>query len=272
MGLYRGLALTIAGSDSGGGAGIQADLKTFAALKVFGTSAVTAITAQNSLGVQGVFDIPPAVVAKQIESVLSDFPVTAAKTGMLSRAETIGAVASTLERFGLEALVVDPVMVAQSGDPLIADDAVEALIAHILPRALLVTPNVPEAERLSGLSVDGPDAMADAARAIAALGPKAVLVKGGHLDGGVMTDVLFFDGKVTRFESLRQDTDNTHGTGCTLSSAIAAELAAGRSLLKAVELGREYLQAALRFSFRPGHGYGPLGHAVTPPWVEEVRP
>lgn len=272
MPLYRGIALTIAGSDSGGGAGIQADLKTFAALKVFGTSAITALTSQNSLGVQDVFDIPAAVVAKQIESVLSDFPVMAAKTGMLSRADTIETVASSLERFHLDALVVDPVMVAQSGDSLIAGDAVEALIEHLLPRALLVTPNVPEAERLSGLSIEGPDDMVEAARAIASLGPKAVLVKGGHLDGEVMTDILFFQDRVTRFQSPRQDTNNTHGTGCTLSSAIAAELATGRTLTKAVELGREYLQAAMRFSFQPGHGYGPLGHAVTPDWVEEVRP
>lgn len=271
MSLYRGIALTIAGSDSGGGAGIQADLKTFAALKVFGTSAITAITAQNSLGVQGVFDIPADMVAKQMESVLSDFPVMAAKTGMLSRADTIEAVASSLERFRLDALVVDPVMVAQSGDSLIAGDAVEALVEHLLPRALLVTPNVPEAERLSGLSIDGPEGMIEAARAIADLGPKAVLVKGGHLDGDVMTDVLLFEGQITCFTSPRQDTTNTHGTGCTLSSAIAAELSTGRTLLKAVELGREYLQAALRFGFQPGRGYGPLGHAVTQPWVEEVR-
>ncbi len=271
MGLYRGIALTIAGSDSGGGAGIQADLKSFAALKVFGTSVLTALTAQNSRGVQDVFDVPAPFVKGQIDSVLSDFPVAAAKTGMLSRADTIAAVAESLARYGLEALVVDPVMVAQSGDPLIAEDAVEALVTHLLPRALLVTPNVPEAERLSGLTVTGPEGMADAARVIAGLGPRAVLVKGGHLEGQVMTDVLLFDGEVTRFESPRLETLNTHGTGCTLSSAIAAELAAGQGLMEAVDRGRRYLQAGLRHGFRPGSGYGPLGHAVTPPWVEEVR-
>ncbi|MCF7936770.1 MAG: bifunctional hydroxymethylpyrimidine kinase/phosphomethylpyrimidine kinase [Synergistales bacterium] len=272
MALYRGIALTIAGSDSGGGAGIQADLKTFAALKIFGTTAVTAVTSQNSLGVQDVYNLPAACVAGQIESVCADMAVGAAKTGMLSRPETIAAVRGQVERFGIDSLVVDPVMVAQSGDPLIAEEAVDALVQHLIPRALLVTPNIPEAERMSGMALDRPDKMEEAALAIADMGPRGVLLKGGHLPGETVTDVLVLEGKATVLESPRIDTGNTHGTGCTLSAAIAAELAAGCGVREAVDRGRAYLQAGLRHGFRPGRGYGPPGHALTMPWVEEVRP
>lgn len=270
MSIYRGIALTVAGTDSGGGAGVQADLKTFAALKVFGTSAITVITAQNSRGVQAIHDVPPEIITAQLQSVLSDFSVNAVKTGMLSCCESIEAVARAFSDFSVQRLVVDPVMVAQSGDPLVKDDAIHLLTDEILPRALLVTPNVPEAEILSGLTIETVEQMEQAARFIADAGPQAVLVKGGHLpQGDVMVDVLYSTGEITRFESPRIDTKNTHGTGCSLSSAITAELAAGADLRLAVERGRQYLMTALHHSFQPGHGPGPIGHAVEMPWVAQ---
>lgn len=269
MSIYRGLAMTVAGSDSGGGAGIQADLKTFAALKIFGTSAITAVTAQNSLGVQAIHDVPPEVVYSQMESVLSDFSIGAMKTGMLGNPRTIEKVCEAIRDFNVHKLVVDPVMVAQSGDSLIADEAVSVLIKELLPLSTLVTPNVPEAERLSGVSVKNVEDMVRAASAIAEMGPVAVLVKGGHLDGDTMVDVLWLAGKIVRFEGARIETTNNHGTGCTLSSAITAELAAGCDLSTAVERGRSYLRLALENGFKPGHGYGPTGHAVIPEWLKE---
>ena len=266
--LYRGIALTIAGSDSGGGAGIQADLKTFAALRLFGTTVITAITAQNSLTVSDIENLPPRIVAAQMDAVLSDFPVNAAKTGMLSCEETILCVCDGIRRHGITRLVVDPVMIAQSGASLIDAEAVAAIRQELLPLALLVTPNIPEAERLSGGPVKSVDDMASAARIIAGFGPKTVLVKGGHMiEGDVVTDILFANGAITRFDSPRIPTENTHGTGCTLSAAIAAELAAGSELPEAVRKGRQYLMLALKRSFRPGHGAGPLGHAVLAPWL-----
>ena len=269
LGLYRGCAVTIAGSDSGGGAGIQADLKSFAALKVFGMTVVAAVTAQNSQAVTAVWNVPPEMVRSQMDALWSDFPVGAAKTGMLGVPEVIREVARGIERWQVEQLVIDPVMIAQSGASLIADDAVEVLRKELLPLALLVTPNIPEAERLSGLPIQNIDDMERAARAIGAMGPRAVLVKGGHmLQKDSVTDVLFHEGETLRFEDSRIFTENTHGTGCTLSAAITAELAAGVSLPEAVRRGREYLRMGLAASFQPGHGWGPLGHAVVPPWVE----
>jgi hydroxymethylpyrimidine/phosphomethylpyrimidine kinase len=266
--LYRGIALSIAGTDSGGGAGIQADLKTFAALRVFGMNVITAITAQNSLMVSDIENLSPRIITAQMDAVFSDFTVNAAKTGMLSREETIRCVCDGVRRHNVTKLVVDPVMIAQSGASLIDANAVEALREELLPLALLVTPNVPEAERLSGQTIANIDEMASAARIIAGFGPKAVLVKGGHMiTGDVVTDILFANGTITRFDSPRVPTDNTHGTGCTLSAAIAAELAAGGDLPEAVRRGRQYLMLALRRSFRPGHGAGPLGHAVLAPWL-----
>lgn len=271
MALYRGNALTIAGSDSGGGAGIQADIKTFAALRVFGMSVITAITAQNSLTVKEVHDVPPSTVAAQLDAVLSDFRIGAAKTGMLSRPETITVVCEALRNYQVSNLVVDPVMISQSGVSLISDPAIQALKEQLLPLALIVTPNMPEAEKLSGIEVHTTEDMERAARLISGLGPKAVLVKGGHMDveksKDTVVDVLYCEGKTTVFEDPRIDTQNTHGTGCTLSAAIAAELSAGRELLEAVSLGRQYLRLALLHSFKPGHGWGPLGHAVTPEWI-----
>lgn len=268
MGIYRGIAMTIAGSDSGGGAGIQADLKTFASLKVFGTSALTAITAQNSMGVSAIHDIPHSVVTAQIEAVLSDFSVSAVKTGMLSQPETIEAVCEGLKKYDISRVVVDPVMVAQSGDELISREAVRIMKEKLLPLAFLVTPNIPEAEKLSGKNIFSVEDMKSAAKEISFAGPSAVLVKGGHMKGDVLTDVLFMEGEYTLFEDTRIDTENTHGTGCTLSSAITAELSAGLSLNEAIVRGRTYLRLALSHSFKPGKGYGPLGHAARADWIQ----
>jgi len=265
--IYRGTALSIAGTDPGGGAGMQADLKTFAALKVFGMSVITAVNAQNSLGVTAIYDMPPEIITAQMESVFSDFGVMPTKTGMLSRKETIRAVCDSLKQYKVKKLVVDPVMVAQSGDSLISDGAVEAMKEQLLPMTYLLTPNVPEAEKLSGIKIGGVEEMKEAARVISELGPHAVLVKGGHLPGATITDVLFLDGKYSIFNDSCIDTDNTHGTGCTLSSAITAELSAGGQLEEAVRRGRLYLRLALENSFKPGHGYGPVGHAVKPDWL-----
>ena len=211
-------ALTIAGSDSGGGAGIQADLKTFSAFRVFGMSVITAITAQNSIGVQGVENLAPAIVAQQLRSVLGDFGADAAKCGMLSTAPIIEAVAEGLREHPIEKLVVDPVMVAKSGATLLEPDARLALIERILPLALVVTPNLPEAGVLANMHVDGRPEMEEAARRIHALGPRYVLVKGGHLKGEAL-DLLWNGREFTAFVAPRVDSTNTHGTGCTLSAA-----------------------------------------------------
>ena len=270
MGLYRGLAVSIAGSDSGGGAGIQADLKTCAALKVFGMTVITAITAQNSTSVSAVWNVPPEMVRAQMDALWSDFPVAAAKTGMLSVPDTILEVASGIRKWGVDRLVVDPVMIAQSGASLIEEEAVAVLRKELLPLALLVTPNVPEAERLAGFPVDSLGGMERAAAAIAGLGPRGVLVKGGHLlQTDSVTDVFYYEGKVTRFTDSRIFTEITHGTGCTLSAAVTAELAAGLDLPEAVRRARQYLRMGLEASFRPGKGWGPLGHAVVPQWIEK---
>jgi hydroxymethylpyrimidine/phosphomethylpyrimidine kinase len=256
-------ALTIAGSDSGGGAGIQADLKTFAAHGVFGMSAITALTAQNTIGVQGVLEIPAEFVKMQIESILSDIGVDVVKTGMLANAAIIEAVAAMIRAHRLSPIVVDPVMMAKSGDPLLSENARDALIRLLLPLATVVTPNLPEAEILCGFPVSGPEDMRRAARRIGELGPKYVLVKGGHSrDARQSIDVLF-DGE--RFEELiapRIDTKNTHGTGCTLASSIAAELALGKAVPDAVRAAKHYLTEIIRASasLAIGHGHGPMNH------------
>jgi hydroxymethylpyrimidine/phosphomethylpyrimidine kinase len=255
-------ALTIAGSDSGGGAGIQADLKTFSAFRVFGMSVLTAITAQNSVGVQGVENLPPAFVARQIESVLSDFGTDAAKTGMLSTAAIVRAVAGALRKHSVERLVVDPVMIAKSGDPLLQPDAREALISEILPLALVVTPNLHEAAVLAGIPVTSREEMEEAARRIHRLGPRNALVKGGHLKGEALD--LLYDGQgFTPFSAPRIDSTNTHGTGCTYSAAIAAGLAQGRSLVAAVGDAKAYVTRAIREGFTAGRGVGVLRHFLT---------
>ncbi len=256
-------ALTIAGSDSGGGAGIQADLKTFAALGVYGMSAITALTAQNTEGVLGIFPITPKFVALQIDAVIKDIGADAVKTGMLSNQGIIEAVAAKVMQHKLRPLVVDPVMVAKSGDPLLEPKARGALIETLLPLAAVVTPNLPEAEVLCGFSIMDLEGMREAARAIHARGPKCVVVKGGHLLGtGYSTD-LFFDGK--KFQELsarRIDTRNTHGTGCTFASAIAARLALGDSTLDAVRAAKRYVTRILKASaaLSLGHGHGPMNH------------
>ena len=252
-------ALTIAGSDSGGGAGIQADLKTFSAFRVFGLSVITAVTAQNSVGVQGVENLPPAFVARQLRSVLEDFGADAAKCGMLSTAPIIEAVAASLAEHPIDRLVVDPVMVAKSGDPLLQPDARAALIGKILPLALVVTPNLPEAEALTGMPVTTRAEMEEAARRIHAMGPRNVLVKGGHLKGEAV-DLLWTGRALTAFSAPRIDSTNTHGTGCTFSAAIASGLALGRPLAEAVREGKAYVTRAIQEGFQAGRGVGQLRH------------
>jgi hydroxymethylpyrimidine/phosphomethylpyrimidine kinase len=252
-------ALTIAGSDSGGGAGIQADLKTFSAYRVFGMSVITAVTAQNSLGVQGVECLSPAFVARQIESVLEDLGADAAKCGMLANAAIIDAVATSLGSRRVEKLVVDPVMVAKSGASLLEPEAVHALITRLLPLALVVTPNLPEAEVLSGMPVASRAEMEESARRIHALGPRHVLVKGGHLKGDAV-DLLYNGREFTAFQASRIDSGNTHGTGCTLSAAITAGLAQGRPLGEAVRDAKAYVTRAIREGFALGRGVGQLRH------------
>ena len=255
-------ALTIAGSDSGGGAGIQADLKTFAAHGVYGTSAITAITAQNTREVRAVEEVSPQLVAAQIDAVLDDVGADAVKIGMLSSAAIVRAVASRLAHHRPAHVVLDPVMVAKSGDPLLQDDAVEALREELLPLATLVTPNLPEAERLTDLTIgDDPrgEALLEAARALAERGP-AVLVKGGHGRGDEVLDLLFDSAGPRRFVHPRIDTTSTHGTGCTLSSAIAARLAAGEALREAVRGAIDYLYGAIAAAYPVGSGHGPVHH------------
>jgi hydroxymethylpyrimidine/phosphomethylpyrimidine kinase len=256
------IALTIAGSDSGGGAGIQADLKTFSALGVYGASVITALTAQNTLGVQGIHDVPAAFVRAQMHSVFSDLKVNAVKIGMLSVPETIIAVAEGLAAFE-GPVVLDPVMVAASGDPLLSDNAVATLISRLLPRANLLTPNLPEAARLLGTAVATEEAaMLEQAQALRALGPKAVLVKGGHGEGPEAVDLLVTEETILRLATPRIPSRNSHGTGCTLSSAITAGLAKGLPLEGAVRAAKTYIQAAIAAADRLdiGAGHGPTHH------------
>jgi hydroxymethylpyrimidine/phosphomethylpyrimidine kinase len=254
------VALTIAGSDSGGGAGIQADLKTFAAHGVFGTSAVTAVTAQNTVAVTGMEELPPSLVGLQIDAVVSDIGVDAVKTGMLSSRGIIEIVARKLEEHGLEKTVVDPVMVAKSGARLLDPTAVDALARVLLPRAMVATPNLPEAESLVGFPLEDEPLVLEAAKRIVDMGARAALVKGGHGSGEESVDLLYYQGRVRRYRALRIPTKNTHGTGCTFSAAIASELALGRDLEEAVERAKAYLTRAIAEAFELGRGHGPLNH------------
>ncbi len=250
-------ALTIAGSDSGGGAGIEADLKTFAALGVYGMAAVTSVTAQNTREVRAVHDMPPEVVTAQIEAVVEDIGVDAAKTGMLSNAEIIAAVGRLLGKYGFP-LVVDPVMVAKSGAPLLRPDAVEALGKYILPMALLVTPNRMEAERLSGLAIrDVDDAKAAAKKIADEYGVNAVIVKGGHLAGNYSVDVLYVEGRFREFAAPRVE-GCFHGTGCSFSAAITAMVARGHGLEDAVEKAKRHITGAIRYGHKVGGGHCPV--------------
>jgi hydroxymethylpyrimidine/phosphomethylpyrimidine kinase len=257
------IAVTIAGSDSGGGAGIQADLKTFSALGVYGASVITALTAQNTLGVTAIHDVPPEFVTAQIDAVFSDLDVDAVKIGMLSRPATIMAVAAGLERYRQRKIVLDPVMIAASGDPLIADEAVAVLLEALIPMAAIVTPNLPEAARLLGESA-AKDRQAVESQAVRLLerGAKAVLLKGGHGGGAESADYLLTPVGGRWLTATRIDTENTHGTGCTLSSAIAAGLARGRHLEAAVAGAKEYVTAAIAAADRLkiGKGRGPVHH------------
>jgi hydroxymethylpyrimidine/phosphomethylpyrimidine kinase len=252
--------MTVAGSDSGGGAGIQADLKTFMAFGVYGASAVTAVTAQNTVGVRAIHEIPPEVVAAQIDAVLEDIGADAVKTGMLSSAAIIEVVADRLRAHSIAALVVDPVMVAKSGDALLRPEAIQVLVRLLLPLAAVITPNAPEATALTGVEVRDVASAREAARRIHDLGPAMVIVKGGHLDGD-RSDDLVFDGR--SFEVLsgrRIATPHTHGTGCTFSAAIAACLARGMAPLEAAREARAFLQGAIEHAEPLGAGHGPVNH------------
>ena len=254
------IAVTIAGSDSSGGAGIQADLKTFAALGVYGASVITALTAQNTKGVAAIHDVPPEFVTQQIDAVFSDLDVAAVKIGMLSKAETIGAVADGLARYKQTRVVLDPVMVATSGDKLLSEDAIDALRRDLIPRSLVITPNLPEAAALLALPIaSSEDEMRVQGQRLLTLGPRAVLIKGGHGSGPEAVDILVEENRVTRLPAMRIKTRNTHGTGCTLSSAIAAGLASGLDLLAAVRQAKQYITEAIRHADRATVGSGPHG-------------
>lgn len=253
-------ALTIAGSDSGGGAGIQADLKTFAAHGVFGTSAITAVTAQNTLGVVCWQALPADLVTAQIEAVAGDLGADAVKIGMLATAAIVEAVAAAIRALDLPQVVVDPVMIAKGGDRLLDADAVAALRSELLPQAHVVTPNVPEAEALAGLTIRSVDDMRRAGDRILRMGPRVVLVKGGHLEGPESIDVACTASETFHITRPRVATAHTHGTGCTLSSAIAANLAHGLTDREALEAAREYLDGAIRHAPGLGKGHGPLNH------------
>lgn len=257
--------LSIAGSDSGAGAGIQADLKTIMALNGYGLTVISALTAQNGLGVSGVLGLPPDFVALEMQAVLDGFEIAAAKTGMLFSAQIIRAIAPYLEKRAYP-LVVDPVCVSQSGDRLLEPEALESLKADLLPLCDLATPNVPEAEALSGLEVKDEAGILAAGEKLLALGSNAILIKGGHISGGIMvTDWLFQKGQAPKAMSkARVETGNSHGTGCTLSAAIATYLGRGMPLYGAISQAQEYINLALRKSYAPGKGAGPVNHAAKP--------
>lgn len=257
------IAVTIAGSDSGGGAGIQADLKTFSALGVYGASVIAALTAQNTKGVTAIHDVPPSFVSAQIDAVFSDLAVNAAKIGMLSHPDVIAAVADGLDKYKQKKVVLDPVMVAASGDRLLVPEAIEVLRSVLIPKAMVITPNLPEAAALLETAMAQTESeMQEQGEKLLALGAKAVLMKGGHGAGAESVDLLIEPNAVARLAAERIDTHNTHGTGCTLSSAIAAGLAKGMPLAEAVREGKAYVTGAIKASDRLkiGHGHGPVHH------------
>ncbi|MEY2657659.1 MAG: bifunctional hydroxymethylpyrimidine kinase/phosphomethylpyrimidine kinase [Pseudomonadota bacterium] len=259
--------LTIAGSDSGGGAGIQADLKTFAALGCYGMTAITALTAQNTVGVQGIHAVPPAFLQSQLQSVIEDIGVDAVKIGMLHEPGVVEVVAWAIQHYQLQRVVLDPVMVATSGDRLIADATVRVLVDQLFPLATVITPNLDEASLLLGRPIAAVSDLSGAAQALLSQGARAVLLKGGHLPGDQVVDVLARPGHVdVVLSSARMASRNTHGTGCTLSSAIAAHLALGDPLERAVRAAREYILGAIQAGagVQVGHGHGPLNHGYSP--------
>ncbi len=259
------IALTIAGSDSGGGAGVQADLKTFHQFGVFGTSVITAVTAQNTVGVRAWQPLPAALVTQQIDALADDLPAAAVKSGMLGSAELVETVAAGIAGRRLPNYVLDPVMIATSGDRLLNADAEQLIARRLVPLARLVTPNLAEAAILVGTDVRNPADMERAGRALVQLGANAALMKGGHLAGDEIVDVLVSDGTVRRFTRARLDTTSTHGTGCTLSAAITAGLAHGRPLERAVEDALDFVQRAMAAAPGLGKGHGPLNHFVPAP-------
>jgi hydroxymethylpyrimidine/phosphomethylpyrimidine kinase len=254
------VALTIAGSDSGAGAGIQADLKTFAAHSVYGVSAVTAVTAQNSMGVTMVEPVPADLVTAQIEAVVSDFGVHAAKTGMLANAAIVEAVCAAVRDLDIPLLVVDPVMVAKSGDRLLDDEAMAAIKAELIAQAYVVTPNIPEAEALSNIEIRDDDSRREAARRIVEMGATAVVIKGGHLPGDEISDLLLVEDEFVEFRQPRVAGRHTHGTGCTFAASITSHLARGHNLQTAVEGAQRYVAEAIHHAPNLGRGHGPLGH------------
>lgn len=263
-------ALTIAGSDSGGGAGIQADLKTFTAFGVYGMSAITAITAQNTVGVFGIEELPLALIAGQLDAVLTDIGADAAKTGMLSSGAIVRLVAAKVAEHAVLNLVIDPVMVAKSGDSLLSEDAQTAVREALLPLALVTTPNVPEAEALTGRTIEGIADMRAAAKELAARGVRWVVIKGGHLpDEEAAVDVVYDGHDFTELRSPRFPTKNTHGTGCTFAAAITAGLAQGREPPEAIRRAKAYVSRAIETSLALGHGHGPTNHlvGVTSEWA-----
>ena len=265
--------LSIAGSDSSGGAGIQADLKTFAALGCYGMTAITAITAQNTTGVQAIAPTAPDILQAQIDSVMSDVGCDAIKIGMVFNAESMRVVAASLRQYGVRQVVLDPVVVATAGSVLMEDSAAAVMLAELAPLCRLMTPNLDEARFLTGQSVESPEDMRAAAHQLLRTGAGAVLVKGGHLPGDTISDILVMaDGSEHVFADQKIHTRNTHGTGCTLSSAIAAFLALGKNLPQAVQLARAYVRAALQAGaeVQTGHGYGPVNHGFAPQAMQLV--
>ncbi len=256
--------LTIAGSDSGGGAGIQADLKTFSAIGCYGMSVITALTAQNTRGVTGIHAVPPAFAVEQIDAVLSDIGADAVKIGMLYSAELIEAVAAALKKHSAQKIVLDPVMVAQSGDKLLQDDAVEAIKAYLMPLAEVVTPNLPEVAVLTGQALKNREDIEGAAKILATHGSRSILIKGGHGDDNQSTDLLYLahENRLLRLAAKRIITRNNHGTGCTLSSAIASYLAQGHDIETAVRKAKEFMNHAIAAgaAYKIGHGHGPVHH------------
>ena len=256
-------ALTIAGSDSGGGAGIQADLKTFTAFGVFGMSVITALTAQNTVGVQGIFEVTPDFVMEQINSIMSDMGTDAAKTGMLANENIVNVVAEAIEQFNIPNVVVDPVMIAKSGDPLLSKTARQTIKEKLIPLATVVTPNVFEAEAMLNMKISTLDDMKHAAKELKKTGCQWVVLKGGHLqDEKEAIDVVYDGQDLHLLKSPRFDTKNTHGTGCTFSSAIAAGLAKGYEPLQAIQRAKKFISEAIRESFPIGQGHGPTNHFV----------
>lgn len=253
--------LTISASDSGGGSGIQADLKTFFARQVYGVSVVTSVTAQNTIGIQVIYELPPDLVASQLDSVLSDIGVDAVKIGMLSNAEIITTIAQKLEEYHIEKIVLDPVMVAKGGEPLLQPDAIELLLQKLIPIALLVTPNISEAKVLSEMEILSREDMIEAGRRIYKMGAKNILIKGAQLKGEAI-DILFDGCESHQYSAPMVVTKNTYGTGCTLASAITAELAKGHSIPEAVQKSKQYITKAIQHSLEMGVGHGPLNHWI----------